>query len=341
MGTCLPASSKLKVYPPGNTASLVVSGSVTDCGNQFIITPLAAGSGGNPAGGSGPRRPRPRPRPAARRCRRCPRAPPTRAWRRPVRTGRRPPRWRHRGGRAGPRRCRLSRWCGAAGCGLGVEPTDRRDRRTPGPPAAGAAAAGARLALTAAGLALLCACTPTRPRRAPTDGGSVPRRARRRARRVRHRPPPPRRRGPAMARSVPQRLRIPAIGVDTSVMPLGLAADGEVGVPPIEAHAPAGLVRRLADARADRAVGDPRPRHRGQLRRRRVPAPGPVAQGRPGLGGPPGRLDGDLRRGLRADRRQDAVPDIRVCTGTSTTPRCVSSHAAGPASAGAAATRTT
>lgn len=44
----------------------------------------------------------------------------------------------------------------------------------------------------------------------------------------------------AMARSVPQRLRIPGIGVDTPVMSLGLAADGTVRVPPIEAHSPAG-----------------------------------------------------------------------------------------------------
>lgn len=42
------------------------------------------------------------------------------------------------------------------------------------------------------------------------------------------------------ARSVPARLVIPGIGVDTPVMKLGLAADGTVGVPPIEAHAPAG-----------------------------------------------------------------------------------------------------
>jgi LPXTG-site transpeptidase (sortase) family protein len=43
-----------------------------------------------------------------------------------------------------------------------------------------------------------------------------------------------------MARSEPSRLRIPSIGVDTSVMPLGLTSDGEVEVPPIAAHAPAG-----------------------------------------------------------------------------------------------------
>ena len=43
-----------------------------------------------------------------------------------------------------------------------------------------------------------------------------------------------------LARSVPERLEIPAIGVDTAVIPVGLAADGTVGVPPIEANAPAG-----------------------------------------------------------------------------------------------------
>ncbi|WP_329171747.1 class F sortase [Streptomyces sp. NBC_01477] len=43
-----------------------------------------------------------------------------------------------------------------------------------------------------------------------------------------------------MAKSSPERLRIPSIGVDTPVIALGLAADGSVRVPPIEAHAPAG-----------------------------------------------------------------------------------------------------
>lgn len=43
-----------------------------------------------------------------------------------------------------------------------------------------------------------------------------------------------------LARSVPVRLRIPAIGVDTRVVSLGLAPDGTVEVPPIEADAPAG-----------------------------------------------------------------------------------------------------
>lgn len=46
--------------------------------------------------------------------------------------------------------------------------------------------------------------------------------------------------GAAMARSSPKRLRIPSLGVDTPVMALGLADDGTVEVPPIEAHSPAG-----------------------------------------------------------------------------------------------------
>ncbi|MCX4765333.1 class F sortase [Streptomyces sp. NBC_01275] len=43
-----------------------------------------------------------------------------------------------------------------------------------------------------------------------------------------------------LARSVPVGLRIPAIGVDTPVMRLGLAGDGSVQVPPITAHDQAG-----------------------------------------------------------------------------------------------------
>ena len=39
------------------------------------------------------------------------------------------------------------------------------------------------------------------------------------------------------------RLEIPAIGVDTPVVQLGLAADGTVEVPPVVAHAPAGWYR--------------------------------------------------------------------------------------------------
>jgi Sortase domain len=53
--------------------------------------------------------------------------------------------------------------------------------------------------------------------------------------------PPGGRPAPAqLPASVPVRLLIPAIGVDTPVMRLGLAPDGTVQVPPVEAHAPAG-----------------------------------------------------------------------------------------------------
>ncbi|WP_210585259.1 class F sortase [Streptomyces sp. GESEQ-35] len=53
---------------------------------------------------------------------------------------------------------------------------------------------------------------------------------------------PPSSSAPAKAtgRSVPVRLRIPAIGVDTPVIRLGLAADGTVEVPPITADDRAG-----------------------------------------------------------------------------------------------------
>ncbi|MFI1564545.1 class F sortase [Streptomyces sp. NPDC020490] len=49
--------------------------------------------------------------------------------------------------------------------------------------------------------------------------------------------------GHASAGSAPVRLRIPAIGVDTPVLRLGLAADGTVQVPPITAHDRAGWYR--------------------------------------------------------------------------------------------------
>ncbi|MGW3728218.1 class F sortase [Streptomyces sp. NPDC000851] len=47
----------------------------------------------------------------------------------------------------------------------------------------------------------------------------------------------------ALGRSTPVRLRIPAIGVDTPVMRLGLAPDGTVQVPPITADDRAGWYR--------------------------------------------------------------------------------------------------
>ncbi|WP_217234610.1 class F sortase [Streptomyces sp. AC555_RSS877] len=49
--------------------------------------------------------------------------------------------------------------------------------------------------------------------------------------------------GQALGRSVPVGLRIPAIGVDTPVMQLGLAADGTVQVPPVTADDRAGWYR--------------------------------------------------------------------------------------------------
>lgn len=47
-GTCLPASVKLRIYPPGNTASLDFPGSVTNCDDLFTVTPFTAGRRGNP-----------------------------------------------------------------------------------------------------------------------------------------------------------------------------------------------------------------------------------------------------------------------------------------------------
>ncbi|AJE40435.1 class F sortase [Streptomyces nodosus] len=46
-----------------------------------------------------------------------------------------------------------------------------------------------------------------------------------------------------LGRSVPVRLRIPAIGVDTPLLSLGLEPDGTVQVPPITAHDRAGWYR--------------------------------------------------------------------------------------------------
>ncbi|MFJ9727759.1 class F sortase [Streptomyces sp. NPDC101209] len=54
---------------------------------------------------------------------------------------------------------------------------------------------------------------------------------------------PPAKSVSAVGRSVPVALRIPAIGVDTPVLRLGLAADGTVQVPPVQAHDRAGWYR--------------------------------------------------------------------------------------------------
>lgn len=47
MGTCQAASAKIRVYPPGNTASLVIPGEITVCDHTFTITPMAAGKNGS------------------------------------------------------------------------------------------------------------------------------------------------------------------------------------------------------------------------------------------------------------------------------------------------------
>jgi len=62
-------------------------------------------------------------------------------------------------------------------------------------------------------------------------------------------PPPPvmTAAGPAaLPRSVPTQLAIPAIGINTSLMPLGLNSDGTIAVPPLRASAPAGWYQNLA-----------------------------------------------------------------------------------------------
>ncbi|WP_329171749.1 DUF4232 domain-containing protein [Streptomyces sp. NBC_01477] len=47
-GTCLPASARLRIYPPGDTASLDFTGQVTVCDGLFTVTPFVAGARGNP-----------------------------------------------------------------------------------------------------------------------------------------------------------------------------------------------------------------------------------------------------------------------------------------------------
>lgn len=82
----------------------------------------------------------------------------------------------------------------------------------------------------AAGLLAGCAATPVAPRPA----GTTP------AHRV---PAAARPTATALPRSVPERLEIPAIGVDTPLVRLGLRPDGTVQVPPVAAHSPAGWYR--------------------------------------------------------------------------------------------------
>ncbi|WP_245796216.1 class F sortase [Actinacidiphila alni] len=107
-----------------------------------------------------------------------------------------------------------------------------------------AAAVRGGCVLAVAALTLLCGCS-TGPAARPTPGSASSAVAT-------SAPASPRTTSPVrgttpatgaarpLARSVPQRLRIPAIGVDTPVMSLGLNSDGTVAVPPIQAHSPAG-----------------------------------------------------------------------------------------------------
>jgi hypothetical protein len=54
MGTCLPTSAKVRIYPPGNTASMVIAGRITNCDHLFTITPMVAGrNGSDPVGSTG------------------------------------------------------------------------------------------------------------------------------------------------------------------------------------------------------------------------------------------------------------------------------------------------
>ncbi|SFF41221.1 Protein of unknown function [Actinacidiphila alni] len=48
-GTCLPTSTSLRIYPPGSRQSLVFPGKVTNCDNEFVVTPFTKGTTGNPA----------------------------------------------------------------------------------------------------------------------------------------------------------------------------------------------------------------------------------------------------------------------------------------------------
>jgi hypothetical protein len=53
-GTCLPTSTSVRVYPPGNRASLVIPGELTNCHDELGISPLAAGTHGNPSDAGAP-----------------------------------------------------------------------------------------------------------------------------------------------------------------------------------------------------------------------------------------------------------------------------------------------
>ena len=46
--SCQGTSTSLRIYPPDNTASLLIPGQVMLCGNQLSVSPFTAGSTGNP-----------------------------------------------------------------------------------------------------------------------------------------------------------------------------------------------------------------------------------------------------------------------------------------------------
>ena len=47
-GTCLPTSPKLRIYPPGSRQWIDFPGQVTNCDDEFEITPFTGGRTGNP-----------------------------------------------------------------------------------------------------------------------------------------------------------------------------------------------------------------------------------------------------------------------------------------------------
>lgn len=53
-GFCEPASTSVRVYPPGDTAALLITpGVLKACDHVFAVTPLAPGTDGNPEGSAG------------------------------------------------------------------------------------------------------------------------------------------------------------------------------------------------------------------------------------------------------------------------------------------------
>ncbi|MET9678826.1 class F sortase [Streptomyces coeruleorubidus] len=95
-----------------------------------------------------------------------------------------------------------------------------------------------RRAFTTAALAsLLTACAGQGAQRTTPDAGTAARRSQSSPR------PVPAEGARSLARSVPVRLLVPVIGVDTPVIRLGLAPDGTVRVPPVTADDPAGWYR--------------------------------------------------------------------------------------------------